>query len=149
MKFLRGRLKIDNDRLGELEALEHLAKTAVPYKRGRLGRVATALRCIVNGLTPPKIEEVHGISASTVRSWVIGFNLKGIEGVSGERSGRPCKLTREQWFEVAETIQETPHKIRGRESQITAKNVAAFIRREYPDVKAITERTVRNNLANL
>lgn len=65
------------------------------------------------GLTPEEIEDKYGWPEGTVYNWLGYIEERGIDAALSdkERSGRPSRLTDQQWEQIAAVLEESPQEV--------------------------------------
>jgi transposase len=84
-------------RTGAIQELTAAVRTA---RKASQERRLRALLAVAKGHRVPRVARTLSVAERAVRNWVHRYNRIGLEGVRDRRSGRKCRLSREQLARV-------------------------------------------------
>lgn len=87
---------------------------------------------VAQGMSCNKVAEVLGDSPRTVANWVWRFESKGLAGLAeGERTGRPCCLSKTQTNAVDRALRKRPTDFGIDANLWDGKTLSVFIRNKW------------------
>ena len=99
-----------------------------------------AVLLVARGMTCPQVGRMLGDAPRTVEYWVHRFERHGLPGLQERpRSGRPRRLTDEQWEGIARVLRGSPADAGLGTHLWDGKTVAAFIERNYGEKLSVRQ----------
>lgn len=91
-----------------------------------------AVLLVAQGMSCPEVGRLLGDATRTIENWVNRFEISGLTGLTeGTRSGRPKKLTSEQYIEIENVLRKTPGEVNMEGNLWDGKTLSAYIEKEY------------------
>ncbi len=122
------KLKVDDADVMVMALQDEIRRT----EHARYDHRLHAVLMVAQGLSARRTAQLLGDSPRTVEYWVNRFNREGLAGLAETpRSGRPPRLSQEQFDRVAEILRESPREHGIEMNMWDGKALSYWIGREY------------------
>jgi transposase len=122
------KLQVDDANIMQIAVQQEILRS----EESRYDHRLHGLLLVSRGMNCYEVAEHLGQDSVTVQRWVHAFNAKGFAGLrEGERSGRPSRLSPDQWSDLERVLRQSPRALGYGQNLWDGKLLAHHLQQQY------------------